>query len=563
VGIEFAAAALSPGTSPADLKKDLERLDLELEAMSGRTRLIEGCGMTEWQDGPLSAHYRFRHALYREVLYQEISEARRARLHRMIGEHLRAAFAPEDASLAAVLAVHFEKGWDAESAARYRRMAGERALGRHAYHEAAEHFEKALEAFDQARIRPVDGDPEDRVRWELDVCRALGTALIVTRGQSDPEVGKTHSRALSVLDRLDDPLAKLPTLFSLWSFNSAAADLTECANLVSRMTELDTAAENDEVTLLSQCARARIALFRGELAESADSARRVLTLYDPLRHGDLVNRYGNDEAGVSALGADGWRLWLQGFPAQAAARARAACELAERLDDPFSRAYAWIWSLATLQFRGETVQLERRTSDLHRISAEHGFSLWIAWATFFEGWVAGARADEVDGIALMERGLDAWRGTGTRIGEPYLLALFSETCLRAGRTDAAGERLAEARARVQETDERWWEAELHRLEGEVLLAAAGDGGRDGDSSDRAEACFHSALEVARRQKARSLELRAALSLSRLWSRSRRDEARRLLGGVLETFSEGHDTADLRAASEQMAQLAHGLNREAG
>jgi tetratricopeptide (TPR) repeat protein len=341
--------------------------------------------VTEWPGGILSARYRFRHALYREVLYQEISEARRARLHRMIGEHLRAAFAPEDASLAAVLAVHFEKGWDAESAARYRRMAGERALGRHAYHEAAEHFEKALEAFDQARIRPVDGDPEDRVRWELDVCRALGTALIVTRGQSDPEVGKTHSRALSVLDRLDDPLAKLPTLFSLWSFNSAAADLTECANLVSRMTELDTAAENDEVTLLSQCARARIALFRGELAESADSARRVLTLYDPLRHGDLVNRYGNDEAGVSALGADGWRLWLQGFPAQAAARARAACELAERLDDPFSRAYAWIWSLATLQFRGETVQLERRTSDLHRISAEHGFSLWIAWATFFGG----------------------------------------------------------------------------------------------------------------------------------------------------------------------------------
>jgi predicted ATPase len=155
----------------------------------------------------------------------------------------------------------------------------------------------------------------------------------------------------------------------------------------------------------------------------------------------------------------------------------------------------------------------------------------------------------------MERGLDAWRGAGTHILEPYLLALLSETCLRAGRIDAAGERLAEARARVEKSDERWWEAELHRLQGEVLLAAADDGGRDRDSSDGAEACFQSALEVARRQQARSLELRAALSLSHLWSRSRSDEARQVLGGVLETFSEGHDTADLRAASEQMAKLS--------
>jgi adenylate cyclase len=214
------------------------------------------------------------------------------------------------------------------------------------------------------------------------------------------------------------------------------------------------------------------------------------------------------------------------------------------------------WLIGTLQFRGETVQLERRVSDAHRISAEHGFSLWSAWATFIAGWVAGARADvgdEADGIALMEQGLDAWRGAGTHILEPYLLALLSETCLRAGRIDAAGERLAEARSQVEKSDERWWEAELHRLQGEVLLAAAGDGDRD--RSDRAEACFRSALEVARRQQARSLELRAALSLSRLWSRTRRDEARQVLGGVLATLTEGHDTADLRAASEQMVQLS--------
>ena len=115
------------------------------------------------------------------------------------------------------------------------------------------------------------------------------------------------------------------------------------------------------------------------------------------------------------------------------------------------------WLIGTLQFRGETVQLGRRISDVHSISAKHGFSLWSAWATFLAGWVAGARADvgdEADGIALMERGLDAWRGAGTHILEPYLLALLSETCLRAGRIDAAGERLAEARAQVESSGEQ-------------------------------------------------------------------------------------------------------------
>jgi len=184
---------------------------------------------------------------------------------------------------------------------------------------------------------------------------------------------------------------------------------------------------------------------------------------------------------------------------------------------------------------------------LRRHCAEHGFPTWIAWATFFEGWVVGARGNEAEGIALMAKGLGGWRGAGIRIVEPYLLALLSETCLRAGRIDAASERLAEARAQVEKSDERWWEAELHRLEGEVLLAAAGDG----DRGDRAEACFRRALEVAGRQGATSLELRAALSLSRLGSSP---DAHQLLGEIVGRITEGHDTADLRAAQTQLSVI---------
>jgi predicted ATPase len=549
VGMEFSAAAMADA-----LDKTIEEIESACANLSADGQFIEPGDLLTWPDGTLTGSFRFQHHLYLEVIYRQIATARRARIHRKVGKRLQKAWGGDPREIAAMLAEHFERGRDPENAARYRRMAGEQALGLHAYHEAAQHLQAALEAFDRARSRPADRDPEDPVRWELDVCTALGAVLNVTRGHSDPEVGKVHSRARMLIERLDDPAAQIQTLFNLWTFSTTAAELAESAHLVTRMLELTAGTENDELVLMIHSARARTCFFHGEFAESADSVRQVLTLYDPLRHGDLPRRYGQDEPGVISQGVDSWRLWLQGFPAQAATRVREACELAERLDTPWGRAFAWAWLLVTLQFRGDTAELYRRAGDLHRLSAEHGFSLWIAWATFFEGWVAGARANVADGIALMERGLEAWRGHGAHIGEPYFLALLSETCLRAGRIDAAGERLAEARARVQETDELWWEAELHRLEGEILLAAAGDG----DRGERAEACFRRALEVAGRQGATSLELRAALSLSRLWlQQGQTQEARQLLNPIVAWFSEGLESEELRDAKSMMERCSLG------
>jgi predicted ATPase len=547
VGVEFPAAAVAAGSLRSGEERHPERIEARLESLVGHKHLIDIYGTTEWPDGTLTACYRFGHALYREALYEQIPKARRARLHRRVGERLQEAYGRDAWELAAELADHFDQGLDPENTARYRRMAGELALGRHAYHEATQHLQRALEAFDQARSRPADGDPEDGVRWELDVCTALGTALMVTRGHGVPEVEKVRARARSLIERLDDPAIQFPTLFNLWNFSTTAADLAESKRLMTRMSELVARAENDELELMFHCARARTCFFHGEFAESADSVRQVLTLYDPLRYGDLPKQYCQDEPGVISQGVDGWRLWLQGYPDQALARVREACELAELLDNPYGRAFAWAFSLAALQFRGETPQLERRASELRLLCAEHGFATWIAWATFFEGWVVGARANEADGIALMEKGLGGWRGAGLRNVEPYLLALLSETCLRAGRIETAGERLAETRDRVEKTGERWWEAELHRLEGEVLLAAAGDR----DRGHRAEACFRRALEVAGRQGATSLELRAALSLSRLGSSP---DAHQLLSEVVGRFTEGHGTADLRAAQPQLSQI---------
>jgi len=546
VGVEFSAAAVLAGLPHSKREEGLEGIEALIESLVSHTHLIQAHGTIEWPDGTLTARYRFGHALYREGLYEQIPEARRARLHRRVAERLQKAWGGDSQGLAAALANHYELGRDPGNTARYRRLAGERALGQHAYHEAAGHLQAALDAFDQARSQPANGYPEDAVRWELEVCTALVMALIVTRGHGVPEVEALHARTLSLIDHCDYPAIQFPILYNLWSFSTSAADLATSDRLVTRMSELAVQAENDEMAIMFHSARLRITFFRAAYAESADSVRQVLALHDTLGDQDLPSRHAQDEPGSIALGVDAWRLWVQGYPAQAVTRALEARELARHQYSPYGRAFAWAWSLAALQFCGETAQLERRASELHRNCAEHDIATWIAWATFFEGWVMGAGGNEADGIALMEKGLNGWRGAGIRIVEPYLLALLSEMCLRAGRIETAGERLAEARDRIEKTGECWWEAELYRLEGEVLLAA-GDKGH----VDRAEACFRQALEVAARQGATSLELRAALSLSRLGNSPDRHQ---LLGEVVGRFTEGHDTADLRAAQAQLSLI---------
>ncbi len=552
VGVEFSAAAAGAGWPRSGEEQPSPNIELRLESLVSHAQLVVPCGTIEWPDGTLSSCYRFGHALYRDGLYQQIPEARRVRLHRRVGEWLQKTWGEDSREMAAVLANHFERGRNPGNAARYRRMAGERALGRHAYHEATLHFQRALDAFDQVRSQPANEDPEDPVRWELEVYTALGATLAAICGYNDPEVARINSRTRSIIERLDDPAIQFPAFFNLWVTQQAAADFAENARLVTRMSELAAGTENYELATMCSSARGRTQFYIGDLAGCDEHLQRILTPYDPLRLADVHGRYCEVAHAVACLGVNAWLLWLQGYSDQALAQLRETDDLAERLEGPYTDAIAGYSALPTLQFRGDTAQLERRASDLKRLSAEQGYAFFLAWATCFEGWAAGTRGNPDEGIALMERGVDAYRATGTRAHLPHLLALLAELCLRAGRLEAASERLAEARAHAESSGERYWEAELHRLQGEILLAAD-----DGDCRDRAEACFRQALEVAGRQGATSLELRAALSLSRLGNSP---DAHQLLAEILGRFTEGHDTADLRAAQAQLSAMGWGQSQ---
>jgi predicted ATPase len=235
-------------------------------------------------------------------------------------------------------------------------------------------------------------------------------------------------------------------------------------------------------------------------------------------------------------------LWWLGYPDQALQRGREALALAQDLAHSPSLAYALNWAATVQQFRRDALATQEQAEALIALSTEQGFPQWLAGGTILRGWALAERGEREEGMAQMRQGMAAWQATGAEVDRPYFLALLAEAYGTADQKEEALSVLAEALALVQRSGDRYWEAELHRLKGEMLLIQAIP------DKAQAETCFQQVLAMARRQEAKALELRAAMSLSRLWQQQgKRDEARELLTPVYGWFTEGFDTADLQEA----------------
>jgi len=270
--------------------------------------------------------------------------------------------------------------------------------------------------------------------------------------------------------------------------------------------------------------------------------------YDPQHHPALASLYGVHDAGCCCSNFAEVGLWLMGYPDQALKMGREGLILAQKLAHPYSLALALEFSAKLHQLRREDQLVQERAEALVALSREQKFSLTLAWGSILEGSVLVKKGRPDEGMDQMRQSLTALKALGTEVQRPYFLALLAEACGRAGQLQEALNVVAEALDVAQRNSELWYEAEIHRLKGE-LLRQSGEGG-----IGEAEACFRQALEVARRQGARSWELRAAMSLGRLWEQQdRRAEARELLAGVYDWFTEGLDTTDLQEAKALLEQ----------
>jgi predicted ATPase len=276
----------------------------------------------------------------------------------------------------------------------------------------------------------------------------------------------------------------------------------------------------------------------------------ALSLYHPQRHRPLAFRYGGTDAGVRCLSVAAVSLWDIGYPDQALKRGNEALALAQGLCHPLSLAFAEVVVSQLHQYRREARTAQETEESAIAFSAEHGLTDWLAFATSLRGWAMAEQGHSVEGIAQLREGLAASHATGAEVNVPYFLCLLAEACTETGRLDDGLSALREPLAAADEHENRAYEAEMHRLKGELLLE------QDEANATEAERCFRAAVEVARRQSAKSLELRATMSLARLLAKQgRRDEARTMLAEIYGWFTEGFDTADLKDAKALLDELA--------
>jgi predicted ATPase len=289
-------------------------------------------------------------------------------------------------------------------------------------------------------------------------------------------------------------------------------------------------------------------VWLGEFAVAREHLEQGMALYDPPQHRSHAFLYGYD-SGVHGLSFGAWALWYLGCPDQALRRNHDALTLAQELSHPFSLAFALAFAAWLHQLRREGQAAQERAAAAIALSTEQGFPFWGAWGTILRGSALAEQGQSAEGIAQMRQGIAAWRATGAELQRPYYLALLAEAYGKTGHAEEGLHVLAEALTAVHKTGERQHEAELYRLKGELRLK------QDVPDEQEAESCLRQAVDVARQQQAKSLELRAAMSLSRLWQhQGKRVEARELLAPVYGWFTEGFDTFDLQEAKALLETL---------
>ena len=492
---------------------------------------------------PPSAHYVFKHALIQEAAYQSLLRSTRQQHHRRIAAVLAERF-PEASELHPELAAHHytEAGLAAEAIPLWH-AAGESAVRRSASAEAIAHLERAL------ALVPALPDGPERARLELGLLMPLGSVLFGSRGFAAPETGRVYARAAELCAELGDTPEVFPALWGQWGFFNVGGDLPRAIEIADHL--LDMARRSGEPALLLEAHHAQwpTRVFRGELTRAVEALEEGLPLYDSERHRSLAFLYGGHDAGACGLAFQALARWLLGYPAQAVASGRRALDLARELNHPHSLAVAQVYVGMSLRLRGDLGEARTLAEACQGLSSEHGFPQWGALAAVIRG-SALAGLGEIDaGLAEMRRGHAQWQATHALLMLPTLLTFIAEAELARGDAPAARRAAEEGLARVGVHGERVFEAELHRLRGESMLAQATA------EADAAEACFRQAVEVARAQRAKSWELRAAQSLGRLWQRQgQRDDARQLVEGTATWFTEGLDTGDLRAAAALLTQL---------
>jgi predicted ATPase len=492
---------------------------------------------------PPRARYLFKHALIQDAAYASLLRSTRQQVHQQTAQVLEARFPALVDTQPELVAQHYTAAGCTEQAVVYWQRAGQHASDRSAHLEAIRHLTTGIEL-----LTTLPETPE-RTQHALTLHIALGAALLVTKGQAAPEVEHAFTQARTLCQQVGETPELVPVLFGLWRFYVARPQLHTARELGETLLRLAQHAHDPALSVVAHYALGVSWFWLGALPTARQHLEEGTSRYTPDQHRAPVFRIGND-LGVGCRQFAALTLWLLGYPAQALARLHEALALAQELSHPFSLAFARCCAACVSQFHRDTPVMHEHAEAAVALATEQGFPLWAALGTVLRGWALAMQGGGEEGMAQVRQGIAAWRATGAAGWVPYYCAVLADVAAHLGHTADGLQALAEAHILVEQHEDRWWEAEICRLRGVLLLR------QTGTPQAEAKAWLQRALDVAHRQEAKSLELRAAMSLARLWQQQgKQQEAHDLLAPIYGWFTEGFDTADLQEAKALLDELS--------
>ena len=504
---------------------------------------LESAGVLSVKGQPPTCTYTFRHALLEEALHTAVDLPKRRRFHERVAEVMEAQFPHLVETQPELLAEHFTEAGNIDKAVRYCLKAALRSRDRFAHVEAIGHLTKGLRL-----LETLEASSERDAR-ELELLGPLGTAYIASRGYAAPEVGPVFRRARALCDRVGHTPQLFAMLWGNFAFHIVRADFEVCTELADEAMALGERLNDPGILMEALFLRGLTRLYRGDFAGTRDCCARAIAEFDDRERNAFWATLVGEDAGVTHRCYLALALWHLGFPEQALQLNGEMLKLARTIHQPFSLEYALHHTAWLYQHCRLGMQAQAAADEQIRIATEQGFTFWHASGSLYAagGLLQQGRMEQ--GLRLLQSGLDAYRGTGAELALPYYLSILADACLQKGRFTEARAALSEALALVEKNDERFQEAELYRLKGELLLAESGD-------QTGAEEYFRQAVETAQRQQSRAWELRATMSLARLWQKEgRREEAFRALSAVRGLFTSGFTTPDLVEATALLESLA--------
>jgi len=522
LGREFAYEmlhSLAPHEEPV-LQDGLDQLvDNELLYQRGRGR---------------RARYVFKHALIQDAAYQSLLKRTRQQYHHHVAELLKESLPGTAEAQPELLAHHYSEAGYHEQAAKYCRAAGRRAAERSANAESIVHLRHGLES---VRMLP---DTPDRTQLELEFLTDLGPALITTMGYGARDVKDTYTLAEALCGQTGDMHDRFPVLRGLWNSYLFAAEMGEARERGEELLGLAEDTGDSALVVEAHRVMATVSFAMGNFDDTRTHMERGIDLYDPVEHDGLAYVYGADPSVVCRLyGAKA--LWMLGFPATAQATMDKALADAEALSHDHTKAFALCYQATLAQFNRDVPLVREIAEAAIHVASEHSIRQWLSWGTILSGWALALDGEGEGGLARLQEGLDNWREEDL-FAVPYFLGLKAEVFERIGRAGEGIGILDDAIELSERGHQEFCLAELHRLRGVLQL-------REGRTED-AEISLKRALDIARRQNAKSLELRAGICLGRTWMNSPSEEhVVDVLAEVHDWFTEGTDSHDFKEAEE--------------